>query len=168
MLGLIDLVGQSFGRLMVLGRAGIASNRRATWRCRCVCGRETIVIGGDLRSGRTRSCGCLRKELRVRKIALKHGHKANNITTRTYNSWQGMLKRCTDPKSISYPRYGGRGIKVCERWLHSFENFLADMGERPDSTSLDRKDNDGNYEPGNCRWATFKEQANNKRKKFED
>jgi hypothetical protein len=164
---LIDLTGQSFGRLTVLERAGISKGGRSQWLCVCQCDRESIVEGSNLRSGHTKSCGCWQTEV-VRATGLKnsdrlkHGHCAHHRPSSTYNSWLAMLQRCNWPKAMSYPRYGGRGITVCERWM-KFENFLADMGERPPGTSIDRKDVDGNYEPGNCRWATRKEQRANRR-----
>ena len=152
-----DLTGQRFGKLLALEPVGEDQQGRVLWRCQCDCGHQTIVIGCNLTSGNSKSCGCVQRE----KLSLrrwKHGMSQSL----TYVSWYGMIKRCEDPHHRSYPNYGGRGIKVCERW-HSFENFLADMGERPKGTTLDRIDNNGNYCPGNCKWSTFLEQQRNKR-----
>lgn len=147
-----DLADKRFGRLTVLRYAGKKDRRNHLWLCRCDCGTEKVVIGGNLLRGNTRSCGCLKREIHT-----SHGAWGNP----TYVSWNTMLQRCLNHRKPAYRRYGGRGITVCERWRR-FENFLADMGERPAGRTLDRyPDKDGNYEPGNCRWATPTEQANN-------
>lgn len=148
-----QMVGRRFGRLVVLS-PGMAKGRRLTWVCRCDCGATTgSILGKSLRNGDTRSCGCLHKEQNI-----THGMSHTAI----YKRWASMLQRCRDKNHVSYPNYGGRGIDVCRRW-EKFENFLADMGEPPPGTSLDRVDNDGPYEPGNVRWATLSEQRNNRR-----
>ena len=150
-----DLSGQRFGKLIVLRPVGRDKGGRILWLCRCDCGNETVVLGGHLRSGHTRSCGCLPGMLR-------HGACTNRHCTPEYQTWSGMRQRCQNPNSSGYQYYGGRGIKVCKRW-QKFENFLIDMGKRPEGMTLDRIDNDSGYYQKNCRWATFHEQRCNSR-----
>jgi hypothetical protein len=168
---LIDLAGQRFGRWTVLAihpqRTRYGRKVVALWCCVCDCGNERLVIGHNLRNGHSGSCGC-----RIPKHGHsgscgcrgpKHGLAKRGRRTRVYECWVGMRQRCRNPNNANYPDYGGRGIGVCERW-NSFANFLADMGEPPRGKSLDRIDVNGNYEPGNCRWASIFQQARNKRR----
>jgi hypothetical protein len=172
-----DLTGVVVGKLTVLRQAEHSKNRQVQWLCRCECGLEKTIRSANLVSGDTRSCGCLAKEwiagehVRRRKEAwkhpcLKHGHCRQNGTSAEYNSWRAMGERCNNPNSDKWEDYGGRGIKVCDRWQgdRGFQNFLADMGPRPKGMTLDRKDPNGNYEPSNCRWATAQKQSQNQRR----
>ena len=158
----VDRTGNKFGRLLAI--EPIRGFAKIKWLCICDCGKTKIVSGDKLNSGESKSCGCLQKELqsaKIKKSNLRHGHNVKGKQTRTHRSWQSMLARCRNPKNTNYSRYGGRGITVCERWS-LFENFLNDMGERPENKTLDRMDVNGNYEPENCRWATLSEQQRNK------
>jgi hypothetical protein len=153
---LISLVGQKFGRLTVLKRSEITRSSGALWECECECGGTAIADSLKLRTGHTRSCGCLKVEARPN---LQHG-LANKSST--YRSWKEMRQRCMNSNSDKWQWYGGRGIRICPEW-DSYERFLADMGERPLKTTIDRINPDGNYEPTNCRWATAKQQAETNR-----
>mgnify|MGYP001604335572 FL=1 len=155
-----DLEGQTFGRWTVREYAGGADG--AMWWCKCQCGNRIKVKSASLTSGRSASCGCLHKEIVAEVGRGKRGGRYAH--PREYAAWNQAIQRCTNSKLNNYYRYGGRGITVCERWLHSFDNFFADMGPRPSSAhSIDRYPNrSGNYEPSNCRWATLDEQATNK------
>lgn len=167
-------VGEVYSRLTILAYAGLEQNgstaRTHIWLCRCTCGTERTFKGYKVVSGKVRSCGCLisdtAKETRKRVgTPVRHGHTVggNGKWSPTYVSWSGMINRCANESQPCYPRYGGRGITVCQRWRESFDAFLSDMGERPEGKTLDRIDPNGNYEPDNCRWATAKEQQATKR-----
>lgn len=154
---LIDLRGQKFGRLLITEFVGRIKGK-TKWKAICDCGNETIVSTSDLRSNNTKSCGCYVLESRI-----KHGHSRNHKITPEYSVWISMKGRCYNKNEKEYKYYGGRGIIVCDRWLERFDNFFDDMGVRPSKKhSIDRINNDGNYEPSNCRWATTKEQSRNR------
>ncbi len=167
MVVLMDLTGQTFGRLTVLERSlPNHPSGGVQWKCRCACGNVVTVIASNLKK-RSTSCGCWKKESAGNIMRGKPSPQRTHGMSGTpeYNIWNGMKQRCSNENDPNYRRYGGRGISVCERWLgeQGFVNFLADMGPRPsDEHSVDREDNDGNYEPSNCYWATDTEQANNK------
>lgn len=149
------VAGTRFGRITIIAERATGSLRVLG---RCDCGAEKLFFLNNLRQGTTKSCGCLLREL-ITARNLRHGMTESP----EFETWIGILQRCTNPNAAAYANYGGRGITVCERWRDSFENFYADMGPRPEGLSIDRIDNDGNYEPGNCHWATPMEQRHNQR-----
>jgi len=159
----IDLIGKKFGKLIVVEKYG-HKEKHILWLCQCDCGNKVVILGYSLRSGDTKSCGCLQIE-RV----TTHGHNKRNKRSLTYSSWAGMIQRCTNPNNISYKNYGGRSppITVCDRWDKSkggsFANFLEDMGNRPKGKSLDKINNNKNYCKLNCKWSTPKQQNRNRR-----
>jgi hypothetical protein len=158
----LELIGRRYGRLTVTEYADVDNYRKIRWKCRCSCGQEIVVRGTDLRTGSIASCGCSR---------IRHGHTFQTSDgrkkyTRVYMCWKDMKAKCLNPKRNNFKHYGGLGISVCERWRNSFEAFLQDMGEPPTPEhSIDMIDNNGNYEPSNCKWSTEFEKSTDRRLK---
>jgi hypothetical protein len=152
-----DLSGKQINSLTVLHREIVSGSKKTYWSCRCVCGTPTRVCADSLKNGKIKSCGC-KKGSAIAAQRRIHGAAG----TPTYKSWNAMMRRCYNPKDSKFEHYGGRGISVDVRW-HEYQNFAADMGQRPADLTLDRINNDGNYGPGNCKWSSRSEQITNRR-----
>lgn len=154
-----NIAGEVFGRLKVLRKVGTSRHRSSLWECLCSCGTIVVKLGSNLWNKNTFSCGCMAREKDY-----KHGHSKRGHQTREYLSWINAKTRCFNGRISGAKHYSARGITMCDRWRDSFSAFLEDMGPRPPDTSIDRIDPNGNYEPGNCRWATDLVQNNNTRR----
>lgn len=159
--------GDKFGFWTTIEKVAPIKTRKGLWRCRCICGEIRITSSHYLKAFKSRSCGCQKNRM-ISEAHMKHGfsrsrfHATNSIPE--YKVWNGIIKRCTNPKEVAYVNYGGRGITICEKWRNSFEAFYEDVGPRPtEKHSIDRINNDGNYEPSNVRWATKGQQVRNRR-----
>lgn len=157
-----DLTGKTYARLTVISYSHTKPGGKVHWVCKCSCGKTTIVRSDQLKDGNTTSCGCRQKETLL--LRETHSEAFKGKKTHEYRAYHNMKARCLNKNHKHYHNYGGRGIIICDRWLESYANFLTDVGRAPgDDFSLDRINNDLNYEPGNCKWSTFSEQQNNKR-----
>lgn len=162
----IDLTGQQFGRLTAEEYSSTNERRKCLWSCVCVCGNHVVVAGVDLRSGNTQSCGCLARDraAAMGRASATHGQSRKGHKTAEYAAWESIISRTENPNNHAYNNYGGRGIRMCKRWRTSFENFFADMGQRPGSSyTIHRVRNNEGYKKSNCMWVTWHEQARNRR-----
>lgn len=157
-----NLSGKIFGRWTVTSPVK-NKHGRFSWKCMCKCGNKGRVDGVMLRAGKSKSCGCYRNDV-VAKRSFVHGHSINRTASREYQTWSKMISRCENQNDIEYKNYGGRGISVCKRWRKSFLSFFKSMGKKPKGLTIERVDNDGNYKPSNCIWATQAVQTSNTRR----
>lgn len=157
----LDITNNRYGRLTAICRAHYIG-KGTRWKCKCDCGKEAIIALDSLRAGLTKSCGCIRIEI-VRARSITHGNSVSGKITKELRAWSHMKGRCLNPNDHRYKDYGARGIKICDKWINNFEEFLSDMGKCPPDHSIERRNVNGNYEPSNCYWATTHVQARTRR-----